>query len=339
MPALIVSDHRVAMRFCRTLCVLMPLLGLPGCLSVSHPFANPGQEARRLTQDNLPPSRLSVPVPVPANAPWRPATARWAKDVVVALLGQSVPAVSQNPKPGDWWVRLGAKHAPDGGVIPRYAIVGPDGRVRARGEGAEIDRAGWLAADPDALNTVALQMAPDIAQNLTGIQAGLMHSDPHSLMNRAARVYFAGVQGAPGDGNVALGRAFYTLFPDTRNTVQTSAKGADYTVKTTVKIAPLPAAPKAKNAEQLVTIIWHVLTPKGQEAGAATQVHGVPAHSLDGAWGDVAEAAAQEAAGAVHTIITNYSGRDHKPLPPQTGADKDDDDMPLMHTSPTSPAR
>lgn len=326
------------MRVCRVLCGFVFLLGLSGCLSVSHPFANPGDEARRLTQNNLPPQRLSVPVPVPANVPWRPATARWAKDIVVALLGQSVPAVSQNPKPGDWWIRLGAKRTESGSIRPRYAIVGPDGRVRARGEGAEIDRAGWLSADPDALNTVALQMAPEIAQKLTGIQAALMQGDPQSLMNRSARVYFAGVTGASGDGNVSLGRAFYTLFPDTRNTIQTSPTGADYTVRTTVRVAALPTDAKNGSPQQLVTIVWHVLTPQGQEAGAATQVHAVLAHSLDGAWGDVAEVAAQEAAGAVHTIITNFSGRDHKPLSPQTGLDKDDDDMTSAPTSSPHPS-
>lgn len=320
------------MRFGRVLCGLVLLLELPGCLSVSHPFADPGDEARRLTQNNLPPQRLSVPVPVPANVPWRPATALWAKDVVVALLGQSIPAVSQDPKPGDWWIHLGAKRTETGGIKPRYAIVGPDGHVRARGEGAEIDRAGWLAADPAALNTVALQMAPEIAKNLTGIQAALMQGDPQSLMNRSARVYFSGVTGASGDGNVSLGRVFYTTFPDTRNSIQTSPTGADYTVRATVRMADLPSDPKTSAPQQLVTIVWHVLTPQGQEAGAATQVHAVPAHSLDGAWGDVAETAAQEAAGAVHTIITNYSGRDHKPLPVQTGLDHDDDDIPLTQS-------
>ena len=68
---------------------------------------------------------------------------------------------------------------------------------------------------------------------------------------------------------------------------------------------------------QHIGIVWHPLAADGEEAGAATQLHDVDAHSLDKAWGDVAMAAADGAAGGVLQIITNYSGRDHKPLPPE----------------------
>ncbi|MCX5618408.1 hypothetical protein NQF86_06985 [Bombella sp. TMW 2.2543] len=311
------------MRFCRALLVsglCVPLLGLGGCLDVYRPFAhNPGVQAQHLVRDNIPPVRLAVPVPVPEKAPWRAATAMWARDVVIALVGQSIPAVAKLPQPGDWWVRLGAVRAENGGIRPRYAIVGPDGKVRARGFGAVIDEEGWRNADPDALNTVALQMAPEIARELTEIQTRMMMDDPQSLMHRSARICFEGVKGAPGDGNKALGEAFYTMLPDGHNSVQTKAEGADYIVRTTVSVKPSPdAPPPGEGPQQQVTIVWHVMTPQGVEAGAATQVHDVPAHSLDGSWADVAGAAAQEAAEAVRTIITNYSGRSRKVPAPQT---------------------
>ncbi len=305
------------MRFCRKLLVsglCVPLLGLGGCLQVYKPFAhNPGNQAQHLVRDNIPPVRLAVPVPVPEKAPWREATAMWARDVVVALVGQSIPAVAKVPEPGDWWVRLGAVRAENGGIRPRYAIVGPDGKVKARGFGAVIDEEGWRSADPAALNTVALQMAPEIARELTEIQTRMMMDDPQSLMHRSARICFEGVQGAPGDGNKSLAEAFYMMLPDGHNSVQTTRNGADYIVKTEVSIKPSPDAPPPGEApKQQVTIVWHVLTPQDVEAGAATQVHDVVAHSLDGPWADVAGAAAQEAAEAVRTIITNYSGRSRK---------------------------
>lgn len=331
------AARMIAFLMGRAACFGLLSLTLSGCFDVSHPFAHRGRQSALLVE-NLPPSRLAVPVPVPQNAPWRAATALWARDVVIALLGQSFPAVAQRPKPGDWWVRLGAVRDP-AGIRPRYAIVDPSATVRAVGYGAVIDRAGWLQADPDALNTVALEIAPKIASDLTGIQAQIMQDNPQSLMNRPARIFFAGVHGAPGDGNIALGRSFYSFLPDGRNQLQDSAKNADYIVRTDVVLKDLPvsvAAPKEQDGKKPVTrpeikssggrktpalqtiaIIWHVQTPDGQEAGAATQLHEIEAHSLDGAWGDVASAAAQEAAGAVRTIITNYSGREHKPLSPE----------------------
>ncbi|MDF7673239.1 hypothetical protein PT277_09890 [Acetobacteraceae bacterium ESL0709] len=302
-------------RFCPVLLAFFSLLTLSGCLDIAHPFAKRGGESQRLATQNLPPPRLAVPVPVPSRAPWRAAAALWARDVVTALVNQSLPAVAQSPKPGDWWLRLGAKRVEDG-IKPYYKLYDSAGKERAKGYGSVVDRAGWLAADPDALNTVALEIAPDIARLLTAIQARNMQTDPHSLMNRQARIYFAGVQGAPGDGDISLARAFYSFLPDGRNNVQAKPDGADFTVTSTVQIKDLPPAPpQTKVTQQQITIVWRVKTAKGDEAGAATQLHAVAVHSLDGPWGVVAEDAAHEAAGAVRTIITNYSGRDLKSSP------------------------
>lgn len=302
-------------RFYPVLFAFLSLLTLAGCLDIAHPFAKRGGESQRLALQNLPPPRLAVPVMVSPQAPWYPAVALWTRDVVTALVNQSLPAVAQPPKKGDWWLRLGAKRTKEG-IKPYYKLYDSTGRERAKGSGSIIDRAGWMAADPDALNTVALEIAPDIARLLTAIQARNMQNDPHSLMNRQAKIYFSGVQGAPGDGNISLARAFYSFLPDGRNNVQTTPDGADFAVSCVVQIKDLPPAPSQKTVkEQQITIIWRVKSAKGDEAGAATQLHAVSAHSLDGPWGEVAEEAAHEAAGAVRTIITNYSGRNLKPEP------------------------
>lgn len=307
------------MRFPAALIALSLLPLLAGC-SVGHPFANPGEEATRLALLNLPPTRLAVVTPVqPAG---KESAQLWNKDMVVALLGQSLPAVSRSPERGDWEVQLTAKPV-EGGVIPQFTLVDARGKKCGEGQASEIDAAAWQSGNPEALNLATLQMAPDIARQLTNIQTGLMQEDPHSLMNRPARIYFAGVKGAPGDGDKALGEAFKGFLNDARDHVQLSPKKADYTVKTTVHLnPPTPAASPDAPPQQQISIVWRVLTAAGQEAGAATQLHEIPAHSLDGAWGNTAVAAAQEAADAVRTIITNYSGRNHhqEAAPPHTYA-------------------
>ena len=74
---------------------------------------------------------------------------------------------------------------------------------------------------------------------------------------------------------------------------------------------------------QHVEIVWTVRHAQGRnaghEAGKATQLHDVPAHSLDGYWGDVAAAAADEAAGGIHEVISNNEGR-HRPAPDVGGS-------------------
>ncbi|EHH68075.1 hypothetical protein [Gluconobacter morbifer] len=296
----------------RFLPILLPLC-LGGCFSMPHPFADPGPQARHLAVANLPPARLAVPTPT-ASLLSDDAAKLWAHDVAEAMVGQSVPAIAQPKKPGDWWLQLSAT-VKAGAVVPHYVIMTPQGKARAEADGAAIDMAGWSAGDVTALKGAATQEAPELANLLTGIQADTMRQDPHSLMHRAAKVYFAGVTGAPGDGNTSLSRAFYSSLPDKINSIQTTAKGADYTVRGTVKLTSAPPG-KVGMTVQHIEIVWHVLTPDGKEAGAATQLHDIPAHSLDGAWGDTAAMAAEEAADGVRTIITNYSGREHKPLPP-----------------------
>jgi hypothetical protein len=60
---------------------------------------------------------------------------------------------------------------------------------------------------------------------------------------------------------------------------------------------------------QHVEIVWTVRAANGHEAGRTTQLHDVPAHTLDGYWGDTAMAAVQEASEGVREVISNHEGR------------------------------
>ncbi len=46
----------------------------------------------------------------------------------------------------------------------------------------------WAAADSATLRQAAFDAAPGINSLLTSIETGLMHADPNSLYNRAAKV-------------------------------------------------------------------------------------------------------------------------------------------------------
>ncbi|MBO1325210.1 hypothetical protein K2X14_08230 [Acetobacter sp. TBRC 12305] len=290
---------------------LAALLLLGGCLSMPGPFSNPGRDASALAH-NAPPSRLDIPTPTESLLPEAGAR-QWAWNTATALLGQTIPAMAQPTRPGDWWLSMRAELR-DGQVVPIYQVMTPKNQVRATQEGAPVPAALWSGAQEPVLSAAAQDAAPRIASVLTGIQADDMEKDPHSLKHRAARVYFSGVSGAPGDGNTALAQAFAASFRDGADTIQNSAENADFTVTCTVKITDGPAGTTG-HPQQHIEIVWRVQDKAGKEAGAATQLHDIAAHSLDGYWGDVAVAAAQEAAGGVRQIIGRYSGRDNAPLP------------------------
>lgn len=278
---------------------------LAGCLDVPHPF-----QRRGLSQlSNAPPARLAVPQPTQALLV-NMAAQTWQKDMVAAMLDQSVPAVGQPAKSGDWWLRMTAT-LQGNQVIPTYAVITPKGEVRGETTGAPIPAASWSAGTEAVMQASAMQAAPEVAALLTGIQAAQMQSDPHSLKNRPAHVFFQGVKGAPGDGDAMLSRAFVASLRDAHDQIQHSQSGADFSVGCTVVVTQLPASGPAR---QRLTLTWRVVDSHGKEAGAATQIHDIAAHTLDGKWGDAAEAAGEEAAGGVRQIISRYSGRDNVPL-------------------------
>jgi hypothetical protein len=306
-------------RFLSTVSSLSAVCLLSGCLSVSHPFQNDGRVAKGGVA-NAPTSRLDIPVP--GDRTLSPEGEKlWASEVTQGLLAQSIPAIMQPPRPGDWWMKLHTEQRGET-IVPLYSLMGPDGKVRATQEGQPVPTASWTAANGEGFHAVGQQGADQIVSILTGVMAEGMEEDPHSLKHRAARIWFQGVTGAPGDGDIALARAFVSAFREMKDTIQTSHSDADFSVATTVQLADGPAGSR-NNPQQNIRIDWRVTDRDGKEVGVATQLHDVPAHSLDKMWGDVAMAAAEEAAGAVEEMITRYSSRDAKPIPkPQPDAPK-----------------
>ena len=299
------------------------LLLLAACGDVPHPFAgDPGGIGPRLAVP--PPTRLAVPSPGSALLPAADATL-FARDIAQSLLAQEVPAVQQAARPGDWRLQIAAAVQPgapgpgsgfsggSGMVVPSYSVFGPGNDLRGTVQGAPVSEAAWAAGDAQALAAAAQEAGPKLADLLTGIQAAQMQSDPHSLMNRPAKVYFPGVTGAPGDGDISLARQMAASLPDGGNVIQNTAKGADFTLRGHVTVKHLDA--KTDHVE----IIWTVNGATGAEAGKVAQLNDIPAHTLDTYWGDIAVVVGREAAGGVRQVITNNSGRAHKPIAPPKG--------------------
>ena len=188
-------------------------------------------------------------------------------------------------------------------VTPRYSLLDPKGGNLGEVTGSPVPASLWAQAAPDALHRSAAEAAPQVLDLLRAVDATIKQSDPNSLYNRPARIYFSGVTGAPGDGNAALARDMRRRLPQTGDLLVGHAVSADFTVRGTVKITDEPGG------QQQVEIHWLVDDPNGHLAGDVAQGHDVAAGSLDRYWGDVAAVVTDEAAGGVHDVITNYSGR------------------------------
>jgi len=283
---------------------LLPLILLAGCGDLPRPFAGrPGAQALRLATP--PPARLVVPTPGDALLADTQAV-QLAHDVAGALVAAEVPAFAERPQPGDWQLRLSAT-LESGQVQLHYALLDAGGHPRGDLAGDRVPASLWAAGDETTLHEAASVAAPQIVGLLRAVDATLKQSDPNSLYNRPARIYLAGVTGARGDGDLSLERQMRTKLPDTGDEVVKRREDADFIVRGVVKITDLPG-----HRQQQVEIHWLVTDPRGHEAGDVAQGHDIDAGTLDHYWGDIANAVAEEAAGGVHEVITNWSGRKHK---------------------------
>ncbi len=282
------------------LAALAACAALCGCGDLPQPFAgHPGKRALELSRP--PPPRLTVPLPTDSLLP-QPDAGAWAHATADALVAEEVPAFPVTAHPGDWVLRLSAT-LQGVTVTPRYSLIDPKGADRGDVAGHPIPASQWAQAAPDALQRSAAEAAPQVLDLLRAVDATIKQSDPNSLYNRPARIYFAGVTGAPGDGDRALARDMRRRLPQTGDLLVSAAYAADFTVRGTVKMTDEPGG------QQQVEIHWLVDDPNGHLAGDVAQGHDVARGSLDRYWGDVADVVTEEAAGGVHDVITNYSGR------------------------------
>jgi hypothetical protein len=282
---------------------LLALLPLAACGDLPQPFAGrPGANALRLATP--PPARLVVPPPT--NALLANADAvRLAHETADALVAAELPAYAEAPRPGDWQLSVTATMAA-GQVQPHFTVVDADGRVKGDVNGDAVPAAAWSAGDPTVLHAAAAAAAPEIVSLLRSADASAKQSDPNSLYNRPARIYLVGVSGAPGDGNQSLTIQMRHKLPETGDMLTRKAADADFTVRGVVKITDEPGH------QQQVEIHWLVTDATGKLAGDVAQGHDIAQGSLDHYWADVADAVAAEAAGGVHEVITNWSGRKRK---------------------------
>jgi hypothetical protein len=280
--------------------ILLPLVALSGCGDLPQPFAGrPGANALRLA--NPPPARLVIPAPPGALLPPQDASLM-ARDLSDALVAQELPAFPEPPKPGDWQLKMSAE-LNGSSVVPHFEVF--DAALHSKGavSGDPISAAAWSSGDPAVLQRAAANAAPQITSLMRSVDAAIKQSDPNSLYNRPARIFLAGVAGAPGDGNTALSRQMRQKLPETGDMVVAQQASADFSVRGVVKLTQLAGH------QQQIEIHWLVYDSRGKEAGDVAQGHDIEQGSLDHFWGDIAVAVAAEAAGGVHDVITNWSGR------------------------------
>lgn len=285
----------------------LALLALAACGDLPQPFrGNPGGMAGRLVAP--PPYRVAVPRPESALLSGTESEA-FASAIAQALLRREVPAVAEDPLPLDW--RLSVDMRLEGNrVVPRYALFDPDGAPQGVAEGSAIPARDWSRPNPTLLADVANDASRRAADLLLRAEAARKSTVPSALTAAGPpRVYLLPVRGAPGDGNESLTARMREALGDYGILAQDVADGAGFAADGRVNVV------STRRGMQRVEILWIVSRRDGQDLGRVLQMNEIPAGLLDRFWGDIAFAAAAEAAGGVQRVIENAGG-----MPKREGA-------------------
>ncbi|MCA3426545.1 MAG: hypothetical protein INF34_07570 [Roseomonas sp.] len=278
---------------------LLPLL-LTACGDLPQPFrGNPGGLAGRLAVP--PPYRLAVPTPDAAMLSATESEA-FARAIAQALLKREVPAVAEDPLPLDWRLKMDMR-LEGSRVVPRYALFDPDGAPQGVAEGSAIPARDWARPDAALLAEVANDASRRAADLLLRAEAARKSTAPSALTAAGPpRIYLLPVRGAPGDGNESLTARMREALGDQGILAQDVADGAGFAADGRVNVV------STRPRMQRVEILWIVSRRDGQELGRVLQMNEIPAGLLDRHWGDIAFAAAAEAAGGVQRVIENAGG-------------------------------
>jgi len=147
---------------------------------------------------------------------------------------------------------------------------------------------------------LARAMAQRVVQQLEAIETA--QRAEAALDPNLPKIALLPFDGAPGDGNTALAKALREQLTGIGIArVVNDAAAADYLVDCSIAISD--AGPRA----QQVALSWSLYAQDGQRLGSVTQANRVPRGSLNNAWGETAQAAAQGGAEGLRDMLSQLT--------------------------------
>jgi len=267
---------------------------LLGCQPLPHPFED-DRPAPRAPIMTLPDTVTVLVSPIAGLDP--DARQNLAHATAEALQANDILASDTVGNRGSLNL-LGTASANGRGVKVDWRLIDPSGKtVGTATSGAGVSLDSLNRGDAAALKALATDSATAIARLLGDDPSAPAPSGPGSSLNYR-QVTVVPVTGAPGDGKQALTAAMTSALKRARLTVMPGEhRGETLSVVGTVSID------RPQNGQQHVAITWALLQPDGKQLGVVKQENAVPQGSLDGPWGEVANAVAQAAAPGILALI------------------------------------
>ncbi|HEX5999004.1 MAG TPA: hypothetical protein VFZ16_06370 [Hyphomicrobiaceae bacterium] len=162
----------------------------------------------------------------------------------------------------------------------------------ARSSAAIADASPAAATRPGA--RPAARRTASIATASTATTGSISRDDRQTLA-----VVVPSVTGAPGDGRNSLTAAIQRELKAKGIALTDRPTGGTYVVEGNVTLGA------ARDGKQPIQIEWVVRNPDGKKRGTVSQKNDIPAGSLDGAWGGIADQAARAAVQGIAKLLPN----------------------------------
>jgi hypothetical protein len=268
-------------------CALALLLA--GCQPLPHPFEDdrPGPRAPIMT---LRDTDTVLVAPVAGLAP--EARGKLARAMAEALQADEILASDESGNRSSLNL-LGTASASERGVKVDWRLIDPAGRSIGDATGsAAVSMESLNRGDAAAIKALAMASATAVAR--------LLQDDaPVAAPVRNFRqVVVFPVTGAPGDGKQSLTAAMTAALTQAKLTVVPGERGSD-----ALSVVGTVTLDRPQNGHQRIAITWALLEPDGKQLGVVTQENAVPQGSLNGRWGEVANAVAEAAAPGILALI------------------------------------
>jgi hypothetical protein len=206
-------------------------------------------------------------------------------------------------------------------TIKAWTLSGEAAQVQAMGkERGSQGVISWRLTDPDGLPRAKFSIAykgtgPALGdatlrivaeQTATALEAALLRPSTQvaEVVTPVKKpiAWVGAINGAPGDGNLALARALAGVLPLKGIAVEAAQGAAEWRIEGLIKVAPGP------QGKDVVTLTWRVLDAKGKEAGSITQENAVPHGRLQKPWAEIAGFAAEAAAEGIAQLLQQVTG-------------------------------
>ncbi len=279
-------------------------LAVTACGALPKPF-EPRTDEDRATL-TVPAFRPEVQVE-PVDGPPGPMARLLARAVADELNRRGIAAAANPREPGRFRLHGQAVANLDDPALRfiyliHWHLVDDSGDVVAlHTQGVEGTRWRWDMGDPRIIRAVGKDAARRIA-GLLRVGGPTVETPEAAPAADGEALAVNPVTGAPGDGNRALLRAMMAALRAAGAPVTEDASAAQLALTGTVRVDP------ADGDRQRVRIVWTVATADGEELGTASQDSDVPAGSLDGPWGAVADDVAAAAVPGIAQIVAGADG-------------------------------